>query len=76
MTYQGYTIVSSKGCNVIVCDSSFTQGASSTDAYGFTSRTWCCTSDNCNLSSTISSNKLLTGLSILLATLVAFFKSN
>ena len=72
MTYQGFTITSK------VCSTSCTlSGEPITDATtGYVTKTWCCSSDNCNFSSTISSNKLFTGFSILVATLVAFFKSN
>lgn len=75
-TYQGHTIVSGKACSPITCDATITQGQTTNNGDGSTSSFWCCTSDNCNLSSALISNKLLIGLSILVATFVAFYKSN
>ena len=43
---------------------------------GYSADYYCCTTDNCNFSSTIASNKYLTALSIMIATGLALFRSN
>lgn len=45
---------------------------SNVDGLGVAVGTYCCTTDNCNFSSTLSSNKLFTSILILVASYVLY----
>jgi hypothetical protein len=68
-TFSGVTYVAK------TCASTCNSGTYSDPNYGSATGS-CCTTDNCNFSSTIASNKFLTGLSLMIATVLALFRPN
>jgi hypothetical protein len=58
MFYQGITPISR------TCAASCIEDLGGSTSGGLTTKNWCCINNYCNFSSTIASNKLLTGFSI------------